>query len=87
MFSFFEEIAKLSMVPYEVFNSNFKIINFGNKVIYIEQFKNIVTFEPTEITVKLARGIVKILGENLKIKNMNTSSIIISGNITSLEVN
>lgn len=86
MFSFFEEIAKLSGVNYEVFNGNFKVINFGNKVVFIESFKNIITFETTEITVKLSKGIVKILGENLKIKNMNTTSIIISGNIKSLEV-
>lgn len=86
MFSFFEEIAKLSGMSYDVFNNNFKIINFGNKVIFIQQYKNIITFENVEITIKLKHGIVKVLGENLKIKNMNEGSIIISGNIKSLEV-
>lgn len=86
MFSFFEEIAELSGLPFQVFNNSFKVINFGNKAIYIENFKNIISFESIEIVVKLSSGIVKISGENLKIKNMNLDSIIVVGDIKGLEI-
>lgn len=86
MFGLFEEMAKISGLPFDVFNNNFKVINFGNKAIYIENFKNIVTFTITEIVIKLSRGIAKIIGDNLKIKNMNANTIIIAGEIKSLEI-
>lgn len=86
MFSFFEEITKISGLPFQIFNDNFKLINFGNKAVYIENFKNIVSFESFEVVIKLSKGITKILGENLKIKNMNTNSIVIVGDIKNLEI-
>ncbi len=86
MFSFFEEIAKLSGLPFEIFNNNFKLINFGNKVVYIENFKNIISFNSFDIEIKLSKGIAKINGDNLKIKNMNIDTIIIVGEIKSLEI-
>ncbi len=86
MFSFLEEIAKLSGLPFDIFNENFKVINFGNKVIYIEQFKNIISFENFEIVIKLSHGVIKITGENLKIKNMNLNTIVINGNIKTMEI-
>lgn len=86
MYDFFEEIVKMSGLPLDIFNNGFRVINFSNKSVFVEGFVNIVSFESIEIIIKLKHGIVKIQGENLKIKNMNLETILIIGNITNFEI-
>lgn len=86
MYDFFEEIVNLSGLPLDIFNKGFRVINLSNRTVFIEGFVNIVSFESTEIIIKLKRGIVKVQGENLKIKNMNLETILIVGSITNLEI-
>ena len=87
MYDFFEEIVKMSGLPLDIFNNGFRIINFSNRTVFIEGFVNIVSFENYEIIIKLKSGIVKIQGNDLKIKNMNLETILIVGKINSLETN
>ena len=86
MFEFFEEIAQKSGLPLSVFNDGFKVINFSNKLIFVEHFKSIINFTTEEISIKLSRGAVKISGIDLKIKHMNLDTLIIVGNISTLEI-
>ncbi|MBR4003166.1 MAG: YabP/YqfC family sporulation protein [Clostridia bacterium] len=86
MYDFFEEIVNLSGLPLDIFNKGFRVVNLSNRTVFIEGFVNIVSFESTEIIIKLKRGIVKVQGENLKIKNMNLETILIVGSITNLEI-
>ncbi len=86
MFDFFEDIAKKTGLPFNILNNGFRVINFCNQSVYIEGFKNIISFENSEISIKLSRGIVKVTGENLKIKEMNLEDITIVGNIFSTEI-
>ena len=86
MFDFFEDIAKKTGLPFNILNNGFRVINFCNRSVYIEGFKNIISFETSEISIKLSRGIVKVTGENLKIKEMNLEDITIVGNIFSTEI-
>lgn len=86
MFDFFEDIAKKTGLPFNILNNGFRVINFCNQSVYIEGFKNIISFENSEISIKLSKGIVKITGENLKIKAMNLEDITIVGNIFSTEI-
>ena len=86
MFDFLEEIAIKTGLPFDILTNGFKVINFNNKSIYIENFTNIIDFSSTEILIKLKKGVIKILGDNLKIKNMNLQSIIVSGDILSMEI-
>ena len=86
MYDFFEEIINLSGLPLDIFNKGFRVVNLSNRTVFIEGFVNIVSFESTEIIIKLKRGIVKVQGENLKIKNMNLETILIVGSIINLEI-
>ncbi|MBQ9792670.1 MAG: YabP/YqfC family sporulation protein [Clostridia bacterium] len=86
MFDFFDEIANRTGLPFDILNKGFRVVNFGNKSVFIEGFVSITNFEEEEISIKLKKGIVKITGKNLAIKNMNIDSIVISGNIFSCEV-
>ncbi len=86
MFDFFDEIANRTGLPFDILNSGFRVINFSNKSVFIEGFVSIINFLEEEISIKLKKGIVKILGQKLKIKDMNKDSIVISGIITSCEI-
>ena len=86
MFGFLEDIEKLTSLPFELLKNGFRIINFCNKCVYVENFKNIVLFEPENISIKLPKGMLTILGKNLKLSKLNVSSIVINGEIESLKV-
>lgn len=86
MISFFDEISSMTGLPFEILNNGFRVINFCNKAIYIEGFQNILEFSPSVLNVKLKKGVVKLQGLGLKIKNLNQSAIVVSGEISNLEI-
>jgi len=85
MYAFFDEIAKITNLPLDIFNNGFRLINFSNKTVYIEGFTSILNFTDSEIVIKLKKGVSKITGSKLKIKHMNLESIIVVGDILSVE--
>jgi len=87
MFGFLEEILKLTGLPFELLNNGFRIINFNNVSCYIEGYKNILDFSPECISIKLFKGIIKLCGKDLKIKNLNLNTVLIVGQINSVEQN
>lgn len=87
MFSFLDDIAQKTGLPFDILNNGFRVINFNNKSVYIEGFLNILMFEKDLIKIKLKKGLIELEGENLKIKNMDTQSIVVSGNILKLAIN
>lgn len=86
MYDFLDEIASKTGLPFDILNKGFRIINFSNKSIYIEGFTNIVSFENEEIVLKLKKGIIKIQGKDIKIKNMSLETIVIVGDILFVEI-
>ena len=64
----------------------YRYYNLGGKVVYIENFVRVNTFSKTEIVLKLKRGMIKVLGENLAIEELNKASLIIKGLIKGVEV-
>lgn len=87
MFSFFEDIAKITGLPFDILNSGFRLINFCNKSFYVEGFKTLIEFSSEVVSLKLTKGSVKIVGNNLKIKNLNKDTILIVGDILTVEQN
>ncbi len=86
MFGFLEEVSNLSGLPFDIINKGFRVINLSNRAVYIEGFVALVEVEKTEITIKLKKGIVKILGEELKIKNMNLNTILVVGKVYNMVI-
>ena len=86
MFGFLEEVSNLSGLPFDIINKGFRVINLSNRAVYIEGFVALVEVEKTEITIKLKKGIVKILGEELKIKNMNLNTIFVVGKVYNMVI-
>ena len=86
MFSFLDEIASISGLPFEILNNGFRIINFCNKAVYVEGFQNIIEFSSSVLDIKLKKGVIKLKGFNIKIKNLNQNTIVVTGDISSLEI-
>lgn len=85
MFSFFSDIiAKIGLEESSVLDG-FRLVNFSNRAVYLEGFIKIVTFENTNISFKMKKGILKINGEDLVIKNLNTNTVLVCGNIGQVE--
>ena len=66
--------------------NNFKYVNFNGEVMYFQNFKDIITFSPDEVVLKLFSGEVSIIGTNLKIREISQRYIALSGKIKSVEV-
>ena len=57
----------------------------GNKEILLENCRGIIGYGEDEIRVSTGRGIIRVCGEGLTLKNLRIDSIIIDGNIRSVE--
>ena len=86
MFGFLEDIENFTKLPFEILKNGFRVINFCNKSVYVENYKNILSFENKEVLIKLPKGLISITGKNWNINRLNTSSIIINGEINLVKV-
>ncbi len=65
---------------------NYRTINIGGKLIYIEGIKNIVSLEVNEMQFQLKKQLLKVAGKNLKVKYLDKTTCVIEGEIASTEV-
>lgn len=86
MRSFFDELASISGLPFEIINSGYKVVNFCGKSVFIEGFKSIISVDNEMVVLKLKKGRIKVVGEGLTIKDINLGQIFINGNIVCVEV-
>jgi sporulation protein YqfC len=63
-----------------------KIIIVGNKEISIFNHKGIIEYTSLMIRINSRIGIIKVIGEDLEIKNILTEEILIVGNIENVEI-
>ncbi len=81
-----DEISKLSGLPMEMINGGFRLINFCNRAVYIEGYTALVDVNLSEVAVKLKKGLVKLKGDDLKIKNMTLDTLLVLGDIRQVEM-
>ena len=84
MFNFINEISELSGLPINEAAGGYKYINLGGRSVYVQNYKDVLSFSNEEIVLKLKDGELKIVGEDLNIKDLNLNSITIKGNILSV---
>ena len=85
MFSFLEDIYAMSGLSPNVFAGAFRLINLNNKCIYVEGYLRLVSVSNEAIIIKLKRNHLNVRGYGLKIKNMTPDTLMIVGNIDSME--
>ena len=85
MFSFFSDILERTGLETSCVLDGFRLVNFSNKAVYLEGFLKIITFENTNISFKMKKGILKINGEDLIIKDLNSNTVLVCGSIGLVE--
>ncbi len=78
MFDFFDEIFG------EIKRGNYRYQVDSGKQIAIEGYRNILKIDNKNIVIKLFDGELIIEGDNLRVKELGTNTIIICGNIKSV---
>ena len=63
---------------------NFRIINIGGNVLYVEGVKNVVEFGSETIKIQLKKALLEITGENLKTSYLDKTTCVIKGKIISV---
>ena len=57
----------------------------GNNKFYLSNHKGLLVYESDEIVVNCGKLIVRIRGDDLNIKVMNVSDLMVEGAVTSIE--
>ncbi|MGN1227729.1 MAG: YabP/YqfC family sporulation protein [Christensenellales bacterium] len=79
-----EMLEKISFTGESV---GYRYLNLGGKVLYLIGFKSVVKFSNVEITFKINNStIISVKGANLYIKEMDTTSAMICGEISAVEL-
>ncbi len=80
-----EKMTELLELPKDVVLNLPKLTVMGANNIIIENYKGIIEYDDNNIRVNTGLGAVRILGENLLIKEITSEDIMVNGNISSLE--
>jgi len=87
LFNFFEDISNLTGLPFDDLKKGFRVINLSNRAVYVEGYKGLIDTESGEMNIKLKKGVIKLTGKNLKIKNLNLETLLVVGEIQTFEMN
>ena len=77
------EMVNICGLPYSEVNKYPKIVQIGNKLIYINNFLRIIDYSSTRLLLKIKNNFFEILGEDFEIKQLNKGEILVTGNILS----
>lgn len=80
-----EKVAEILELPKEIVLNMPKLTMLGNGDLIIENYKGIIEYDEGVIRVNTTSGNIKVMGVNIYIKEITPESIMIYGDITSLE--
>lgn len=83
MENFIQEIIQVCKLPFNELIQDYKIIQLGNRAIYISNFKKVIDYSIEKIVLKLKKGVLEVIGRDLYICQINSGEIIIKGCIES----
>ena len=66
-------------------SSNFRIVHLGGTSLYVEGIKSVVTLGENEMQFQLKKCLLKIVGENLKVKYLDKTTCVLTGEIRVVE--
>lgn len=64
---------------------SYRIVNLGGHTVYVEGIKSVVYFGEDEMQFQLKKCLLVIGGINLKVKYLDSSTCVISGEIKKVE--
>ena len=85
MFNFFAEIKKELKLP-EI-DGGYQMVNIAGKVLYVEGHKGLVNLSDEMVMFKTKNKIISVSGKSLKLKVLSATTLSVTGEIESIEVN
>lgn len=85
MFNFFDDLKKEFKFQPNALMA-FNLVMVSNSLIYLEGHKGLLKLSDDNVCVRVKKGVVCVLGKNLKIAEMTQKTIAISGEISKIEV-
>jgi len=79
-----EKAASLLSVPKEIILDTPLVIATGRDEINVENYKNIIEFTDKKIRLGTKAGTMTIEGDNLKLRQITTENILVSGKISGI---
>ena len=80
MFDFVDELKELKNIV-----TDYRYTNYGGKLVVVQGYKDILFYDENNITLKLKKGEISVLGTNLKIKDYTSNFVVIIGEIITIE--
>lgn len=80
-----EKMAEVLELPKEIILDLPKITMFGDRNLFIENYKGIIEYDNNRIRINTGKGIIRVTGESLMIKEITSEDLMIDGEIVSLE--
>jgi len=80
-----EKMAGVLNVPKEIMLDMPLVMATGRGEVSIENYKNILEFTDTKLRVGTKEGMMTIEGEQLKLRQLTSENLLISGRITEIK--
>ncbi len=80
-----EKVTEILELPKEIVLNMPKLTMLGNGDLIVENYKGILEYDEGVIRLNTTSGIIKVIGTNIYIKEITLESIMIFGDIHSLE--
>lgn len=84
MQNYIKEIMDICGLPFDEVTHLHRVLQVGSQIVYVSNYKKIISYGSQCITLKLSKGIIKIEGDDLIIKQMDKGEIIIYGKISAI---
>ena len=84
MFNFFDEI-KQGIKNVKAINE-YNIVNVSGRIVYVEGHKGLALLSPQKMNLRLKKGYVSIVGNELVLRELYDQCIKITGKIEKIEV-
>ena len=84
MFNFFNELALEYGATIGDWN-NFNLVNISNKLVYVEGQKGVIKISTECMTFRVKKSIISVFGQNLIIKRITDTTLVIQGEIKQIE--
>lgn len=85
MFSFFESLKKEFNLPKQMLGV-FQVVMISQEFMYIEGHKGILKMSEDNMTFRVKNGVLVVLGQNLILKELTSTTVAIMGKIKQFEV-
>ena len=84
MVNFVDELVQEYGIENQLLN-NFNIINMSNRLVYVEGQMGVLKISDEVVSFKVKKYAISIFGQHLKIKRINNTTLVVTGEINIIE--